>query len=174
MTRDKESDGKRLTHLGPDGTPTMVSVEEKATTRREAVAEGAIRCSPEAYQLLETADNPKGDVLQVARLAGIMAGKRAGELIPLCHVIPQATVKVVAESDPELPGVRIRATASVASQTGVEIEALTAVSVALLTVYDMLKAVDRGMEILGIRLVSKSGGRSGSWTADGKAGAGEP
>ncbi len=156
----------RLTHVGPDGAPTMVDVGEKATTRREAVAVGTIRCSSEAYRLLETADNPKGDVLQVARLAGIMAGKKAGDLIPLCHILPAATVEVDATADPTLPGVRVRATARVASQTGVEMEALTAASVSLLTVYDMLKAVDRAMEISGIRLVSKSGGRSGDWTAD--------
>ena len=163
MSGEDSGSGKRLTHVGPDGAPTMVEVGEKAVTRREAEAEGAIRCSREAFQLLVTADNPKGDVLQVARLAGIMAGKRAGDLIPLCHVLPQTTVKVLAEADPELPGVRVRATATVASQTGVEMEALTAVSVALLTVYDMLKAVDRGMEIQGVRLLSKSGGRSGDW-----------
>ena len=162
----RHSEG-RLTHVGPDGDPTMVDVGGKDSTRRNAAAEGAIRCSPEAFRLLTAADNPKGDVLQVARLAGIMAGKRAGDLIPLCHVLPQTTVKVSAEPDPDLPGVRIRADATVHSQTGVEMEALTAVSVALLTVYDMLKAVDRGMEIQEIRLVSKSGGRSGSWQASG-------
>ena len=163
------SDGKRdsagLTHIGEDGAPTMVDVSDKAPTAREAVAEGTLVCSSAAFALLTGADNPKGDVLQVARLAGIMGGKRTGELIPLCHILPETTVTVDAMADEALPGIRVRATARVAGSTGVEMEALTAVSVALLTAYDMLKSADRGMEIGSIRLLSKSGGRSGTWTA---------
>lgn len=141
----------------------MVSVTEKDATQRRAVARGALRCSAEAYALLAGGANPKGDVEHVARLAGIMAGKRAGELIPLCHFLPAATVRVSAEPDPALPGLRVTATATVAGPTGVEMEALTAVAVALLAAYDMLKAADRGMTIEAVELVEKSGGRSGAW-----------
>lgn len=160
--------GGRLTHLGDDGSAAMVDVTRKSVTRRRAVAEGLLSCSPEAFALLTGDENPKGDVLQVARLAGIMAGKRTGELIPLCHMLPGATVAVEMEADPELPGIRARATANVTGPTGVEMEALTAVSVALLTAYDMLKSADKGMTIGGVRLLEKSGGRSGTWSAEGE------
>lgn len=152
-----------LTHLDRDGSAAMVDVTAKASTRRRAVAEGILRCSPDAYRLLAEGGNPKGDVEQVARVAGIMGGKRAGELIPLCHVLPAASVSVDIRADAALPGLRVTATASIAGQTGVEMEALTAVSVALLAAYDMLKAVDRGMTIESVRLLEKSGGRSGIW-----------
>lgn len=152
-----------LTHLDKDGAAAMVDVTAKASTPRRAVAEGVLRCSPDAYRLLVEGGNPKGDVEQVARVAGIMGGKRAGELIPLCHVLPAASVSVEIEPDESLPGLRATAAASITGRTGVEMEALTAVAVALLTVYDMLKAVDRGMTIGSIRLLEKSGGRSGSW-----------
>ena len=152
-----------LTHLNKEGSATMVDVAAKASTSRRAVAEGVLRCSPGAYRLLVEGGNPKGDVEQVARVAGIMGGKRAGELIPLCHVLPAASITVDIEPDESLPGMRVRATATIAGRTGVEMEALTAVSVTLLTVYDMLKAVDRGMTIESIRLLEKSGGRSGGW-----------
>lgn len=152
-----------LTHLDEDGSATMVDVTAKASTWRRAVAEGVLRCSSEAYRLLVEGGNPKGDVEQVARVAGIMGGKRAGELIPLCHVLPAASVSVEIEPDETLPGLRATASVSITGQTGVEMEALTAVAVTLLTVYDMLKAVDRGMTIESIRLLEKSGGRSGSW-----------
>ncbi len=152
-----------LTHLDPDGDATMVDVTEKASTARQAVARGVLRCSPRAFRLLSEGGNPKGDVEQVARLAGIMAGKRAGELIPLCHVLPEASVSVDIEPDAALPGLKVTARASITGRTGVEMEALTAVSVALLTAYDMLKSVDRGMTIESIELLRKSGGRSGSW-----------
>lgn len=141
----------------------MVDVTAKEPTDRLAVARGVLRCSPDAYRLLAEGANPKGDVEQVARVAGIMAGKRAGELIPLCHVLPAASVSVDIEPDAALPGLRATATAKIAGRTGVEMEALTAVAVALLTAYDMLKAVDRGMTIESIRLEEKSGGRSGVW-----------
>ena len=152
-----------LTHLDDDGSAAMVDVTAKASTARRAVAEGALRCSPDAYTLLVEGGNPKGDVEQVARVAGIMGGKRAGELIPLCHVLPAASVTVDIEPDESLPGLRVRCTATINGRTGVEMEALTAVAITLLTAYDMLKAVDRGMTIQSIRLVEKSGGRSGSW-----------
>ena len=161
------SDAPRtLSHLDASGQAAMVDVTGKASTRRRAVAQGALRCSPEAYRLLTEGDNPKGDVEQVARIAGIAAGKRAGELIPLCHLLPAASVKVDATPDPSLPGLRVRAVATIAGQTGVEMEALTAVAVALLAAYDMLKAADRGMTIESVELVEKSGGRSGAWQRD--------
>ena len=154
----------KLTHVGPDGAPTMVDVTEKPSTRRRAVAEGTLTCSKEAFRLITEGENPKGSVTRVAELAGIMAGKRTGDLIPLCHVMPGASVSVETTPDAALPGVRVTATASVHGQTGVEMEALTAVSVALLAVYDMLKSADKGMTISEVRLVSKEGGRSGSWS----------
>lgn len=156
----------RLTHLDDAGAPRMVDVGEKEVTRRTAVAEGRIRMAPGTLAAIREGRTPKGDVLQVARLAGIMAGKRTGELIPLCHVLPDASLEVDVEPDEDLPGVRVRARARVTGRTGVEMEALTAVAVALLTVYDMAKAVDRGMVLEGIRLVRKEGGRSGTWTVD--------
>ena len=155
-----------LTHLDEEGSAAMVDVTDKASTARRAVARGTLRCSPDAFRLLVGGGNPKGDVEQVARVAGIMAGKRTGELIPLCHVLPAASVSVDIEPDAALPGLRVTATARIAGRTGVEMEALTAVAVALLTAYDMLKAVDRGMTIEAIRLVEKSGGRSGDWRRD--------
>lgn len=152
-----------LTHLDALGKAAMVDVADKAVSRRRAVARGVLRCSPEAFRLLAEGGNPKGDVEQVARVAGVMGGKRAADLVPLCHALPGARVQVDVEPDASLPGVRATAVATVAGQTGVEIEALTAVSVALLTVYDMLKAADRGMRIESVELVEKSGGRSGAW-----------
>jgi cyclic pyranopterin phosphate synthase len=141
----------------------MVDVTAKAETQRTASAEGWVRMSPEAFASMEAGRNPKGDPLQVGELAGIMAGKRTADLIPLCHQLPGASVEVTLEPDPELPGVRVTTTARFAGATGVEMEALTAASVALLTVYDMLKAVDRSMELGGIRVVAKTGGKSGDW-----------
>ena len=155
-----------LTHLDDQGRPRMVDVSGKDDTRRTAVAEGALRMAPETLSAITEGRIPKGEVLQVARLAGIQAGKRAGELIPLCHLLPGAALSVEVEPDPALPGVRVRAEATLKGQTGVEMEALTAVSLALLTVYDMVKAMDRGMVLEGIRLVSKEGGRSGRWSRE--------
>lgn len=152
-----------LTHTSADGEARMVDVAGKAVTARIAVAEGVIRMDASTLERILAGDLPKGEVLGTARLAGIMAAKRTGELIPLCHMLPGVSVNVEFEPNAALPGIRAQATASLTGQTGVELEALTAVSVALLTVYDMAKAVDRGMEIGGVRLVSKSGGRSGDW-----------
>lgn len=144
----------------------MVDVTAKDLTQRTAVAEGRIVMAPETLARIQARDMPKGDPLQVAEIAGIMAGKRTADLIPLCHQLPGASVEVSLDADQALPGITARATARIAGQTGVEMEALTAVSVALLTVYDMVKAVDRGMRIEGIRLLEKAGGRSGSWKAE--------
>ncbi|GIW52392.1 MAG: cyclic pyranopterin monophosphate synthase accessory protein [Gemmatimonadales bacterium] len=152
-----------LSHLDAQGRPRMVDVSGKEATRRTAVAEGEIRMSPEAFSLVERNAGPKGDVLTTAELAGTMAAKRTAELIPLCHPIPLEQVAVEAVLDPALPGVRVRATVVTTARTGVEMEALTAAGVALLTVYDMVKAADRGMEITNLRLLEKSGGRSGDW-----------
>lgn len=157
-------DGK-LTHLDDQGRPRMVDVTEKDKSQRTAVARGEILMSAEALQAIQSGRTPKGDVLQVARIAGIQAGKRTGELIPLCHLLPGASLTVDLTADPDLPGVRVEARAAVAAQTGVEMEALTAAAVALLTVYDMVKALDRGMVIQEVRLVAKAGGRSGDWKA---------
>jgi cyclic pyranopterin phosphate synthase len=165
---DEQRDGP--THLDAEGVPRMVDVSEKDGTRRTAVAEGRIRMSGDTVAVLSGGRTAKGDVLQVARLAGIQAGKRTGELIPLCHILPGASIQVDVELDADLPGVRARAKAVYTGQTGVEMEALTAVSVALLTVYDMLKSLDRTMVLEGIGLVSKEGGRSGAWVRDGTDG----
>ena len=155
-----------LTHLGPDGRARMVDVTDKQTTSRVAEAEGRIVMAAETLEKIQGGETPKGNVLQVAELAGIMAGKKTGDLIPLCHQLPGASVEVQLELDPELPGIVCKAVARFAGSTGVEMEALTAVAVSLLTVYDMVKAVDRGMRIEGIRLLRKEGGRSGTWTAE--------
>lgn len=155
-----------LTHQDPSGRPRMVDVGEKQESRRTAIAEGAIRMSREAFETLQQGRTPKGDPLLVAQLAGIQAAKRTADLIPLCHPLPLTSVTVDLVPDPELPGVRAVARARVTGRTGVEMEAMTAVSVALLTVYDMLKSADRAMRIEGIRLLEKSGGRSGDWSAD--------
>jgi cyclic pyranopterin monophosphate synthase len=158
-----------FTHLDEQGRPRMVDVGEKPATQREAVAEGRIRTRAETVAAIEAGATAKGSVLTLAEVAGIMGAKRTAELIPLCHPLPLSAVEVVVSTDPELPGVRVRATARTVGPTGVEMEALTAASCALLTVYDMCKAQDRGMCIEGIRLLSKTGGRSGSWTADPEA-----
>jgi cyclic pyranopterin phosphate synthase len=148
----------------------MVDVGEKAVTRRAAVAEGRIRMAAETLAAIVAGDTPKGNVLLVAQLAGITGAKRTADLIPLCHPLPLTSVAVELEPDPGLPGLRATAVAKVDGKTGVEMEALVAVSCALLTVYDMCKARDRGMAIEGIRLLRKEGGRSGSWEVDGGEG----
>ena len=157
---------QRLTHQDQAGRPRMVDVGEKERTRRTAVAEGVIRMTPATLRQLEEGRTPKGDPLIVAQVAGIQAAKRTAELIPLCHPLPLTSVDVELAADPELPGVRALARARVVGRTGVEMEARTAVSAALLTVYDMLKAVDRKMRIDGVRVLEKSGGQSGDWTAE--------
>ena len=154
-----------LSHVGPDGAARMVDVSGKPVTNRVAIAEGGVRMSREAFDLVRTSSLAKGDVLGVARLAGIQAAKRTGELIPLCHPLPLEQVEVEPELDESLPGVRVKATVRIEGKTGVEMEALTAVAVACLTVYDMVKSADRGMRIERIRLVYKSGGRSGEYRA---------
>lgn len=172
MTTDSERGPGGLTHLDRDGKPRMVEVGGKEITRREAEARGWIRMAAETFEALTEGRTPKGDPLAVAELAGVMAGKRTGDLIPLCHVLPGASVEVELSLDGELPGVRGRAVARFQGRTGVEMEALTALSLSLLTVYDMLKALDRGMEIGGVRLVRKSGGASGDWSRPGEGDAG--
>jgi cyclic pyranopterin phosphate synthase len=157
---------KRLTHLDKRGAARMVDVGGKAVSERVAVAEGRVVMQPSTIALIRAGDAKKGDVLGAARLAGIMAAKRTHELIPLCHPLPVTKIALDCAIDPKLPGVRVTAEVKVRAQTGVEMEALTAVAVACLTVYDMVKAADRGMRIEGIRLVKKSGGRSGTYVAE--------
>ena len=159
-----------LTHLNERGEARMIDVSEKAATSRTAVAEGFIAMAAETLALIERGDAKKGDALATARLAGIMAAKRTHELIPLCHPLLLTKVTVDLEPTADPAGVKITAEVKVNGQTGVEMEALTAVSVACLTVYDMLKAVDRGMTIGPIRLLEKTGGRSGVWRADSAGG----
>lgn len=154
---------RRLTHTDRQGRARMVDVGAKAVTARRAVAEGAITMSRTAYELIEANRTAKGDVLVAAELAGVAGAKRTAELIPLAHPIALDHVAVTATLDPRLPGVRVRAEARVEAKTGVEMEALTACAVALLTVYDMAKAADRGMVIGAVHLAEKSGGRSGTW-----------
>ena len=153
-----------LTHFDAQGQAHMVDVSEKLDTAREAVAEGFVLMAPETLALA-IGGAAKGDVLGVARLAGIMGAKRTSDLIPLCHPLPITKVSVELEADPALPGIRVTATVRTAGKTGVEMEALTAVSTACLTVYDMLKAAQKDMRIEGIRLLSKTGGKSGEFRA---------
>ncbi len=160
--------GRTLSHLDKAGAANMVDVSAKPVTERMAIAEGSVRMKRETLDLIRSGDAKKGDVIGTARIAGIMAAKKTHELIPLCHPIGLSKVTVDIETDESLPGVRVRATTKVAERTGVEMEALTAVSVACLTIYDMAKAVDRGMVIGDIRLVEKSGGQSGVWRASGQ------
>jgi cyclic pyranopterin phosphate synthase len=156
---------KKLSHLSGSGEARMVDVSDKAVTERVAIAEGQVIMRHKTLAIVRKGDAKKGDVLGVARVAGIMAAKRTHELIPLCHPLALSQVQVDAAPDAKLPGIRVTARVKVAGQTGVEMEALTAVSVACLTIYDMVKAVDRGMRIEGVRLVEKSGGRSGHYRA---------
>lgn len=152
-----------LSHVDATGTARMVDVSGKAETARIAVASGAIRMAPATFQLIQRQALPKGDVLTVARIAGIQAAKRTSDLIPLCHPLALRGVDIAFEMDQSLPGVRVSAQVRTVGPTGVEMEAMAAVSVALLTVYDMAKAVDREMILTDIQVVSKDGGRSGSW-----------
>jgi cyclic pyranopterin phosphate synthase len=156
----------KLTHIGASGEAHMVDVSAKAATTRTAVAEGRVVMRAETLDLIRRGDAKKGDVLGTARIAGIMAAKRTHELIPLCHPLALTKVEVEIEADADLPGLIVRATVKVNGQTGVEMEALTAVSVACLTIYDMAKAVDRGMRIEAVRLIEKHGGKSGSYIAE--------
>ena len=152
-----------LSHFDEQGQAHMVDVSEKAATDRLAVAEGAVVMTPETLALVTAGTAKKGDVLGIARIAGIMGAKKTADLIPLCHPLPITKVALDLTPDPALPGVRITATVKTAGQTGVEMEALTAVSVAALTIYDMLKAAEKGMRIEGIRLTLKEGGKSGRY-----------
>jgi cyclic pyranopterin phosphate synthase len=154
-----------LSHFDAEGKAHMVDVSDKPDTARLAVAEGAVRMSPDTLALIMDGRAEKGDVLGTARLAGIMGAKKTAELIPLCHPLPVTKVALDLEPDAGLPGIRIRATVKTSGPTGVEMEALTAVSTAALTLYDMVKAVEKGMEITGIRLLLKEGGKSGRYEA---------
>ncbi len=153
----------RLTHLDETGAARMVDVGDKPDSQRQALARGTVRMQAETLALLQQAGHKKGDVLAIARIAGIQAAKKCSELIPLCHPLMLNAVEVSFEIDSETNCVQIEAQCKVSGKTGVEMEALTAVSVAALTIYDMCKAVDRGMQIEGIGLQEKSGGKSGSW-----------
>jgi cyclic pyranopterin monophosphate synthase len=157
--------GAALTHIGAGGEARMVDVSEKPATERTAVAEGRVVMSKATLELVVSGNARKGDVLGVARIAGIMAAKRTHELIPLCHPLALSKVSVDIAPDAKLPGCIVRASVKVTGPTGVEMEALTAVSVACLTIYDMIKAVERGVRIEGIHLIEKKGGKSGHYRA---------
>ena len=165
VTARKPRQQPALTHIGASGEAHMVDVSAKPSTERLAIAEGRVEMTAEALGLALAGNAKKGDVLGAARIAGIMAAKRTHELIPLCHPLLLTQVELALEPDADLPGIRVQATVKVSGQTGVEMEALTAVSVACLTIYDMVKAADRGMRIEGIRLAEKRGGRSGTYRA---------
>ena len=154
---------RRLTHVDRSGRPRMVDVTEKSVTARRAVAEAFVAVSAETMSLVIDGGGPKGDVLGVAELAGVMAGKRTSDLIPLCHPIALTDLVVAVTPDRAAGVLRVRAEAATTGPTGVEMEALTAASVAALTIYDMVKGVERGVEVRSVRLLSKSGGRSGEW-----------
>ncbi|MGE7369444.1 cyclic pyranopterin monophosphate synthase MoaC [Neorhizobium sp. NPDC001467] len=157
------SENPRLTHINAAGEAHMVDVGDKTETTRVATAEGFVRMLPETLALIRDGNAKKGDVIGTARLAGIMAAKKTADLIPLCHPLMLTKVSVDIVEDAALPGLRVTATAKLSGKTGVEMEALTAVSVACLTIYDMAKAADKGMDIGGIQLLAKSGGKSGDW-----------
>jgi len=169
---------RRLTHVDRSGRPRMVDVSDKPATARRAVAEAFVAMAPETLSLVIDGGAAKGDVLGVAELAGVMGGKRTSDLIPLCHPIALTDLVVAITPDRAAGGVRIRAEAATTGPTGVEMEALTAASVAALTVYDMVKGVERNVEIRGVRLIAKSGGRSGDWRREpdgpGSTGTGGP
>ena len=154
----------KLTHFDHKGQAHMVDVGEKAISQRQAIAEGKILMQPETLALIQQGGHKKGDVLGIARVAGIMAAKKTADLIPLCHPLSLTAIDIELTPDAAANIVHCQATARTAGQTGVEMEALTAVQITLLTIYDMCKAVDRGMSITGVRLLAKSGGKSGDWT----------
>ncbi len=155
--------GENLSHLNQQGEVHMVEVGDRSTSRREAVAEGRIRMATDTLALIQRGETPKGDLLAVARVAAIQAAKHTWELIPLCHPLPLSGIDVCIEPDQDLPGLRLTCSCRTTHQTGVEMEAMTAVSVGLLTLYDMLKAVDPAMTIEAIQLLRKQGGRNGVW-----------
>jgi cyclic pyranopterin monophosphate synthase len=154
---------QKLSHLNIQGEAQMVDVSTKVATRREAIAAGQIRMSLETFEAIEAGNSPKGDVLGTAKLAGIMAAKQTANLIPLCHPLPIHKIEVQIIPTPQLPGYEIRSTVTTKAETGVEMEALTAVSVAALTLYDMAKAIEKSIQIESIRLISKTGGKSGDY-----------
>jgi cyclic pyranopterin monophosphate synthase len=157
------SERRRLTHVDRSGRPRMVDVSDKPVTARRATAEALVAVSPETMSLVIDGGGPKGDVLGVAELAGVMAGKRTSELIPLCHPLPLTDLVVAVTPDRAAGVLRVRAEVATTAQTGVEMEALTAASIAALTVYDMVKGVEKGVEVRSVRLTSKTGGKSGDW-----------
>ncbi|NEP19117.1 MAG: cyclic pyranopterin monophosphate synthase MoaC [Leptolyngbya sp. SIO4C1] len=154
-----------LTHLDPTGQAQMVDVSAKSATVRQATAEGFVRMRPDTLTAIQAGNAPKGDVLGTARLAGIMAAKQTAHLIPLCHPLPLQKIEVMLELDEDRPGYRIEATVKTTAETGVEMEALTAVSIAALTLYDMAKGLEKSMQIEDIRLLKKTGGKSGEYQA---------
>ncbi|MDJ0556135.1 MAG: cyclic pyranopterin monophosphate synthase MoaC [Microcoleaceae cyanobacterium MO_207.B10] len=166
MTRDFSKFEQNLTHLDSEGEAQMVDVSAKAPTLREAEAGGQVRMLRETFEAIEAGNAPKGDVLGTAKLAGIMAAKQTAQLIPLCHPLPLQKIDVQLIPDPQLPGYQIRAMVKTKAETGVEMEALTAVSVAALTLYDMAKAMEKSISIELIRLLSKSGGKSGDYSLE--------
>ncbi|MCY7320952.1 MAG: cyclic pyranopterin monophosphate synthase MoaC [Phormidesmis sp. CAN_BIN36] len=161
-----KSSASSLSHLDAEGQAQMVDVSAKAVTARQAIAIGKVRMLPETLDAIAAGNAPKGDVLGTARLAGIMAAKQTAHLIPLCHPLPLTKVEVVITLDEDLPGYQIRAEVKTTAETGVEMEALTAVSIAALTLYDMAKALEKSIQIEQIYLVSKTGGKSGDYQAD--------
>ncbi|MBW4649315.1 MAG: cyclic pyranopterin monophosphate synthase MoaC [Kastovskya adunca ATA6-11-RM4] len=161
----KNSSQPQLTHLNSEGQAQMVDVSDKAVTKRQAVAAAQVRMLPETFAAIAAGNAPKGDVLGTAKLAGIMAAKQTSQLIPLCHPLPIHQVEVQLTPDPQLPGYQIQASVTTKAETGVEMEALTAVSVAALTLYDMAKGLEKSIQIESIRLVSKSGGKSGDYVS---------
>ena len=152
-----------LSHIGPDGDARMVDVSDKADTDRLARAAGFIRMKPETLAAIEEKATVKGDVIAVAKVAGVLAAKRTADLIPLCHSLPLTDVQLAIEPDHSLPGLRVEATVKTTGKTGVEMEAITAVAICLITIYDMAKAIDREMSLVDISLLEKTGGRTGRW-----------
>jgi cyclic pyranopterin monophosphate synthase len=155
-----------LSHVGDDGRARMVDISDKDRTARTATAEGRLTCLPATLAAVRAGEAPKGSVIATAELAGLMAAKRTADLIPLCHPLPLTKAAVTVEPDESLPGFRVSAEVRTIGATGVEMEALTAVTIACLTLFDMLKAIDRTMEIGAVRVTSKQGGRSGSWSGE--------
>ena len=161
--KQESLENKQLTHLDVQGQAQMVDVSTKVSTQRQAVAAAQVRMLATTFEAIETGNAPKGDVLGTARLAGIMAAKQTSNLIPLCHPLPLHKVEVQVVPDPQLPGYKIQASVTTKAETGVEMEALTAVSIAALTLYDMAKALEKSIQIESIRLLSKTGGKSGDY-----------
>ena len=166
LTNSRGSDHKKFTHLNETGEAHMVNISDKQPTYRTAIAQGQISMTPETLARIKQDQVNKGDVLQVARIAAIMAGKKTSELIPLCHAIQVTSLKVNFTANEVLPGLVVEAEASSVGKTGAEMEALTAVSIALLTIYDMAKSLDRTMVMSQVKLLSKEGGKSGQWSAE--------